>query len=268
MIAFPNAKINAGLLVTANRNDGYHDIETLMLPVNLCDVLEMVPSEKFDLKILGCSIDNDIYVNTCYKSFSLIQQDYNISPVKIILYKNIPTGAGLGGGSSDGTFTLKLLNQWFDLKISDIKLKYYADLIGSDCNFFLKNTPAFAKEKGDKLDPVSINLSNYYITIIKTEISVSTAWAYSQIVPKQPACNLKEIVYKYPPSEWKYYLHNDFEQVVFDKYPVLREIKQTFYKKGALYTSMTGSGAAIYGIAEKPISIDIPNAFYWSGKFL
>jgi 4-diphosphocytidyl-2-C-methyl-D-erythritol kinase len=268
MIAFPNAKINLGLYITAQRDDGYHNIETIMLPVNLCDVLELIPSPAFELVTSGIEIKDDIPSNICYKAFKLIQQDFNIPPVKIILQKNIPICAGMGGGSSDGTFTLRLLNDLFDLNINQSQLNHYAEILGSDCVFFVQNTPVFAKEKGNITEPVSLKLSTYYVTIIKTDIHISTAWAYAQVKPKTPEICLKDVIHKSPICEWKNFIFNDFEKPLFEKYSVLSEIKQELYSKGALYASMTGSGSAIYGISEKPLQVEFPNAFVWAGKFI
>lgn len=244
-----NAKINIGLSVIAKRKDGYHNIETIFYPVdNFSDLLVFEPSES-DFEFSVESVENlgDDNNNLCVKAFRLLQKDYHIGGVKIFLHKGIPSGAGLGGGSADAAFTLKSLNEIFKLNIPESKMEKYAIALGSDVPFFLHNRAMFASGRGEILNPIGLNLSNYHIEIVKPDVSVSTKEAYSGIVPQKPAFDLQNIM-DLPISEWKKHVFNDFEKNVFEKNPVLKEIKSDFYDRGALYASMSGSGSAIFGI--------------------
>jgi len=272
MVCFPNSKINLGLNVVEKRTDGYHNIETVFYPVQWCDVLEVVEdvrgktevgSQKSEVRsrkseneikfsASGWDIDGNAKNNLCVRAIQLVKKDFQITEVKMHLHKIIPMGAGLGGGSSDAAFTLKLLNDLFHLKLSNDDLKNYANQIGSDCSFFIDNTPAFASGRGEVLEKINLSLNGYSILIVKPDVHVSTADAYKMVMPQFPKQSLKEII-QLPITEWSRNLgmKNDFEIPVFEKYPVVREIKYNMYQQGAIYASMSGSGSAVYGIFEK-----------------
>jgi 4-diphosphocytidyl-2-C-methyl-D-erythritol kinase len=258
MISFPNAKINLGLNVTAKRPDGYHNIETVFYPVNLCDVLEIVPSQEGKTVFItsGIPVDGNPENNLVMKAFNLLKNDYDLPETAIYLRKNIPFGAGLGGGSSDAAFMLKLLNEFAGLGLSVWQLEEYAGRIGADCPFFIQNKPVFAEGTGTIFTPVNLSLQGYFLVLIKPDIFVSTKEAYSKIQPKQVDLPITEII-KRPLKEWKNQLMNDFEAGVFAQYPSIKNIKQELYNQGAIYASMSGSGSSVYGIFEKPEKLDV-----------
>ena len=271
MICFPNAKINIGLNVIEKRNDGFHNIESVFLPVKLCDVLEFIEIKKAKknssvLKISGIPIEGDNQNNLCMKAYNLLAKDFDLPKMKIHLHKIIPMQAGLGGGSADAAFLLKSINAKYNLGLTIKELKKYASAIGSDCSFFIENKAAFASGKGDILELVNLNLANKYITIIKPNINISTPEAYSGISPQKPKNSLKELI-QLPIKEWKHKIHNDFEDRIFAKFEYLKEIKTQLYNLGADYAAMSGSGSAIYGIFEKKTKIEklFDNCFIWQG---
>jgi 4-diphosphocytidyl-2-C-methyl-D-erythritol kinase len=275
MIDYPNCKINLGLRIAGKRDDGYHNIETIFYPVNLCDMLEILKAENNSFQTSGLQIDGNVEDNICVKALNLLSQKHHIPGVKVHLHKTIPTGAGLGGGSSDGAYTLKILNKMFSLNLSYETLKHYAGILGSDCSFFLKNKAVYAYEKGDKFEDIEIKLKNHYIIIVKPDIHVNTKKAYSDMGFKNYELRLnnsksiKETI-KLPINEWRNTLVNDFEEVIFKQHPTLLTIKENLYKMGAAYASMTGSGAAIYGIFKKDTDETIfkDYGFVWKGKLL
>lgn len=252
MKLYPNAKINIGLNITKKRPDGYHNIETVFYPLSLSDELTVelpdtddAPEYKFHLS--GIDIDVNPEKNLVIKAYRLLQQEYNLKPVDVILKKNIPFGAGLGGGSSDAAFMLKALNQLFKLNLSYNELERLAVRLGADCPVFIKNQAVFAEGIGDVFTPVNLSLKGYYIVLVKPDIFVPTPEAYASVVPKQPLNSLIENI-KMPVSEWKNFICNDFETPVFYKYPLIGKIKSQLYEQGALYASMSGSGSSVYGI--------------------
>ncbi len=247
MISFPNAKINIGLNVVSKRDDGYHNLETIFYPVKLADALELADSDEMQFSSSGIEIDGNPENNLVVKAYKLLQKDFELPPVKLHLHKIIPFGAGLGGGSADAAFTLKMLDKFFNLKIPSTKLKNYAAQIGADCPFFIENKPTFATGIGDQFQPVNLDLSEYKILIVKPNISVSTPDAYKNVIPAKPKFNLKDIE-TLPIEKWKDFIKNDFEKSVFEKYPAIETLKQTLYEMGAVYASMSGSGSAVYGI--------------------
>jgi 4-diphosphocytidyl-2-C-methyl-D-erythritol kinase len=266
MIFFSNAKINIGLNIINKRADGYHNIESIFYPVKWCDVIEILPAKRFELINYGNKINCNIETNLCYKAFKLIKEHYSIPDIKIILYKNIPTESGLGGGSSNASTVLKGLNKFFKLNITKKELLMFAQKIGSDCSFFIINKPSFIKGKGDILEPANINLSQYYCVIIKENVSISTKWAYS-LINEYEHQNIKAIIENYPVSEWKYHLKNDFEKYILKHFPILLEIKNWLYQNNALYASLTGSGSAIYGIFKDKPNLQLNKyQFFWTGK--
>ena len=261
MVTFPNAKINLGLNVVEKRTDGYHNIETLFVPLfDLYDVLEIVEADKTTLQILGIEIDSEPEDNLILKALRLLQKDFEIPELSCFLKKNIPTGAGLGGGSADATFMLKLLNEKFTLNITQKNLESYASKLGADCAFFTRNKPSFAQGTGNVLSDLNISLQSKYIVLAKPNIHVSTAEAYSKIVPKKWETPLKNVL-QLPILEWKNYLFNDFEKNVFALHPQLAEIKQQMYDFGATYASMSGSGATIFGIFDQKPNVNFEEMF-------
>jgi len=247
MIVFPNAKINIGLNVVSKRPDGYHNLETIFYPVKLTDALEMVSSDKLQISVSGISIEGNIADNLVIKAYRLLQSDFNLPPVHFHLHKVIPTGTGLGGGSSDAAFALRMLNESFQLDLSLEQLMKYATGLGADCAFFIRNKPAFAKGIGDQFEDIILDLAEYKILIAIPSFSVSTPVAYAGINPQIPEFNLKEIE-SIPVEKWKDLVMNDFEKSIFQKYPEIKRIKETMYQMDALFASMSGSGSAVFGI--------------------
>ena len=264
MICFPNAKINLGLNVTGVRNDGYHTIETIFYPIPLCDALEIVPSDTTKFTQTGLSLDSTPMENLVMKAHTAISKKYDIQPMDIYLKKAIPSKAGLGGGSSDAVFMLKFINKLCKLNIMDSELGEYALHLGSDCSFFLKNKPVIATGTGSEFTDIDISLKGYTIYVIKPQVSISTKEAYDAIKPKRSIFSLLELP-TIPISEWKNILVNDFEPYAFKKYPIIKEIKETLYRKGAEYASMTGSGSAVFGLFKNTISPQFNNCFVWKG---
>lgn len=257
MIAFPNAKINIGLNVVSRREDGFHNLETIFYPVKLADALEIVPSEKTELTNSGLIIDGLPENNLVLKAYQLLKNDFPISPVKFHIHKVIPFGAGLGGGSSDAAFALHMLNDCFKLGLTSRQLEDYASRLGSDCPFFIRNKPVFATGTGNEFHSIELDLSAYQIVVLKPHLSVNTAEAYKNIVPQKPEYSLKDLIQK-PVEKWKELIFNDFEKTVFQKYPEIQTLKEFLYSQGALYSSMSGSGSAVFGIFRHlPTNFDI-----------
>lgn len=251
MIVFPNAKINIGLNVIEKRIDGFHNIESIFYPVlDLYDVLEVVENDQLAFISTGIEIPGNIDSNLCVKAFHLLRQDFSIPYVKIHLHKVIPIGAGLGGGSSDAAFMLKVLNELFELNLTSNQLIDYARKLGSDCAFFISNKPVYAYHKGDEFEPINLDLSFYKIKIQYPKIHIGTAEAYSGIIPNSSELNLKELIGN-SIKDWRMVIKNDFEDSVFPQYPEIEKAKQQMYTDGAIFASMTGSGSAVYGIFNK-----------------
>ena len=246
MIVYPNAKINLGLNVLKKRADGYHEISSVFYPVKeLVDILEIIPDEDFYFSSSGIVIPGNS--NICAKAFDLLKADFGIGNVKIHLHKQIPIGAGLGGGSADGAFTLIALNELFELKLSNIELEKYALQLGADCSFFIENTPKYITGIGEKMTAVDLDLSAYELKFIFPELHISTTEAYGGVTPKSPETNLLDLISK-PIENWKTIVRNDFEILTFVKYPELAKMKEKLYTDGAIYASMTGSGSVLYGV--------------------
>lgn len=251
MISFPNAKINLGLRVTRKRDDGYHDLDTVFYPLPLRDVLEAVPSEDLQLISTGLTVESNPEQNLVWKAYQLLKGDYpELLSVHLYLHKIIPFGAGLGGGSSDAAFALRLLNDMVPLNLSEEQLLQYALKLGSDCPFFILNKPAYAVSRGEQLQPIPLDLRKYFFALIKPDLHISTARAFGRIQPHLPDVTTKEIVSR-PIQEWKKDLINDFEIPAFEEFPSLKKIKDELYQCGALYASMSGSGSSFFGIFEK-----------------
>jgi 4-diphosphocytidyl-2-C-methyl-D-erythritol kinase len=254
MVVFPNCKINLGLRILRKRSDGYHDIETIFYPLPLCDVLEITNySEKersatIPLAVTGIKLDGDGSNNLCIKAYKLLKKKFPGLPlVEINLHKEIPAGSGLGGGSADAAFTLKLLNKKFRLGLSDSQLMEFAFELGSDCPFFIINTPCYATGRGEVLEPFQMDLSAYTIMLVNPGIHINTGQAFLSVKPITPEKKLEEIV-RLPIERWKDELVNDFEQYIFQKHREIVDIKDRLYQAGALYASMSGSGSTVYGI--------------------
>ena len=252
MILFPNAKINLGLNILRKRNDAYHDIETVFYPIKIFDALEIISSDQnFQFTQSGLQVEDDKSNNLCLKAFELLKKDSpKIGSVKMHLHKNIPVGGGLGGGSSDAAFTLKLIDQKFSLGLTTEKLLAYALQLGSDCPFFIVNKPCSASSRGEFLETISLDLSAYKFVVVNPGVHVSTAWAFSHVIPTRPSKPVKEIILQ-PIESWKAELKNSFEQLVFKQYPEIKNIKEELNNAGAIYCSMSGSGSTVYGIFKK-----------------
>ena len=256
MITFPNAKINLGLNIVEKRPDGYHNLETIFYPIILQDALEVNKSthadERVHLSVSGNGIDGDPKDNLVVKAYNLIAEDHDLPPVDIHLFKHIPTGAGLGGGSSDCAFMIKLLNEKFALNMNVEQMEKYAAKLGADCAFFIQNQPVFATGIGNIWEPIEISLSGYHLVLVKPDIFVSTKEAYAKVRPSRPEVSLKDII-RQPIETWKDTMKNDFEDSVFFQYPEIAAIKDEMYDLGAVYAAMSGSGSAVYGLFKEPI---------------
>lgn len=273
MITFPNAKINLGLDVVSKRPDGYHNLETVFYPVPLEDILEIniaddADAPEYTFTMYNAVFEGDSSDNLVVKAYKALAADHRLPKVKISLYKNIPTGAGLGGGSADAAFALKMLNSIAKLGLSDGELEEYAARIGADCAFFIRNTPAYATGIGNILVPAECSLAGYCMVIVKPDIHISTKEAYSLVSPAEPATALTAIAAR-PVTEWKGAMKNDFEKSVFAKYPAMERIKEELYSMGAVYASMSGSGSAFFGIFNEEQSTEelkrrFPGMFCWS----
>ncbi len=254
MLTFPNAKINIGLNIIKKRQDGFHSIESVFYPVNLCDALEVIENteannkERIIFTSSGIKIPGNPNDNLCYKAYHLIAKDYQLPSVKVHLHKHIPIGAGLGGGSSDAAFFIRLLNDKFELGLAWGEMHQYARQLGSDCSFFVSNKPAFAEGKGDEFESIRLDLSNYHIALVYPNIHINTTKAYSGVIPKQAARSLENDIVNLPIEQWKEFIHNDFEDSIFPQFPEIKKIKEQLYSLGASYAAMSGSGSTIYGI--------------------
>lgn len=262
MLCFPNCKINLGLYITNKRPDGYHDLETVFYPVPLKDALEIVPAQEIKLHLSGKAVAGNDQDNLIWKAYQLLKQDHpQIPAFDIYLNKAIPMGAGMGGGSADGAFMLKLVNDFCQLGPSNEQLAAYALQLGSDCPFFIYNTPQFAQGRGEQMQPINVDLSAYSIQLICPQVHISTGKAFSLLTPKPAPFDLRKLS-ELPVSEWKNNIANDFESPIFKEHPVLADIKQQLYAQGAIYASMSGSGSTIYGIFEKgkkaEVTVDAP----------
>ena len=270
MIVFPNCKINLGLNILKKREDGFHELETIFYPIPIHDILEIVLLKKLrgqpgiPFSVSGLEIDSIKNSNLCIKALKLLKKKIPQMPsVQLHLHKVIPAGSGLGGGSSDAAFTLKVLNEICGLNLSKEQLLIYAAQLGSDCPFFMTNKPCFSKGRGELLEEINLDLSPYKIVLVKPDISISTRVAFTGIEPATPEISIKEIIKK-PISAWKAQLKNDFEKTVFLQYPGIEKIKNDMYSAGAVYSSLSGSGSTVYGIFSKERSIDLsfPSTYF------
>ena len=250
MVIFPKSKINLGLRITGKREDGYHNIETILYPVGLCDALEIVLNfggNEDHLTVTGINSPDLVKDNLVITAVRKLRELFDLPALKIHLHKMIPSGAGLGGGSSDAANTIRLINRFFDLSMDSSEMREIALTIGSDCPFFIDSTPAFATGRGEKLETVEVSLDKMHIVLLNRGISVSTREAYSSCVPGIPAVKLTDAVRR-PICEWKETLINDFEKTVFSRYPDIKSLRDGLNETGALFSSMSGSGSTVYGI--------------------
>jgi 4-diphosphocytidyl-2-C-methyl-D-erythritol kinase len=273
VIGFPNCKINLGLYILDKRTDGFHNLETVFYPIKLMDGLEIIqqdnPSEKgIEFTHSGLVIDAKTEDNICIKAYHLLKKDFPQLPgIKMHLHKAIPAGAGLGGGSADGAFTLLLINQKFKLGLTEKQLIDYALQLGSDCPFFIYNKPCFATARGEKLEKITLDLSAYKIVLVNPKIHVNTGWAFSQIHPSHLRPSLKDAISR-PVVEWRENLQNDFEALVFSHFPEIKLIKEQLYEQGAIYASMSGSGSTVYGLFEYEVEPQLQFPSHYFMKFL
>lgn len=245
--------------MVSRRSDGYHNLETVFYPINLCDALEFVPAAKTSLNVAGLPVAGDIEQNLVVRAFRLLQCDFQLPELEIALLKNIPMGAGLGGGSADAAFMLKLLNKHFRLNLSAEQLETYAAKLGADCPFFIRNKPIFAAGIGNDFTTLEVSLKGYYLVLVKPEVHVSTAEAYAHVACQRWDVPLMEVM-AMPIEKWRYYLVNDFEISVFEAHPELAAIKQQLYDAGAVYAAMSGSGSTLYGIFNTKPEINFPDS--------
>ncbi|NNF01668.1 MAG: 4-(cytidine 5'-diphospho)-2-C-methyl-D-erythritol kinase [Bacteroidia bacterium] len=269
MICFPNAKVNFGLYVSGKRADGFHDIASIFIPVDLRDALEFIESKEDIFNSTGNSLEIAGKENLCVKALELIRSKYKVPAVHIHLHKNIPDKAGLGGGSADASFMLRSLNEQFNLDIAQNELLRLSSILGSDCPFFIDNRAALVTGRGEKIRSLEIDLSDYYIVIVKPSESMSTVNAFANISIDQYVPDLQTIINS-DANIWKDEVKNVFEENVFQTFPILQKIKNTLYQKGATYSSMTGSGTAIYALfKQRPVLKDeFSNCFKWIGRCL
>lgn len=255
MLLLPNCKINIGLNIVSKRSDGYHNLETVFFPIPLRDNLEFKEIENEDVPYRlvsgGVPIEGKPEDNLIVKVYLDMKAEFNLPALELSLYKNIPMGAGLGGGSSDAAAMMKGLNEAYNLQLSAEDMEKRLAKFGADCPFFVRNKPAYATGIGDELTNCNVSLKDKFIVLVKPDVFVSTKEAYAHVTPKLPAIPLAEAI-KLPIETWKEQIVNDFEQSVFPFHPELPVIKQTLYDMGAVYASMSGSGSTMYGIFNRP----------------
>lgn len=256
--------------ICAKRPDGFHNIETVFYPVNLCDSLEITPSDngQDQLHVHGLKWEEPMENNLVFKALQLLRKDYDIPAVRIDLLKNIPTGAGLGGGSADAAYMLKLVNTTYDLGLNESQLEAYARQLGSDCAFFVRNKPVYADEKGDRFFSFDYSLENFHLLIVKPNVHVSTTDAYGGVKPMQPSQDIREVLQQ-DMANWKHTLVNDFEKGIFKKFPVIQQVKEKLYSAGANYACMSGSGASVFGLfKDEPLltASDFPDCFFFTTR--
>ena len=275
MITFPVAKINLGLNVVEKRADGYHNLQTVFYPMPIMDALEIVPmSDGFpsdvdcDLKVTNITIEGDEQRNLVVRAYQLLKADFPDMPrVHAHLWKGIPTQAGMGGGSSDCGYMIRLLNETFDMGLSSEQMQQYAARLGADCAFFIESRACYAEGIGELLQPIDLDLSGWHIGVVRPDIPVPTKEAFSRIHPHYPALNCRDVV-KQPVETWRDRLTNDFEESVFALHPEIGAVKEQLYKMGATYAAMSGSGSALFGLfKDEPDALrqTFPDMFTFSG---
>jgi 4-diphosphocytidyl-2-C-methyl-D-erythritol kinase len=268
MLSFPNCKINLGLYITGKREDGFHNLETVFYPVPVKDALEIVQTSEASIPVQfsnsGLIAETNTENNICVKAYQLLKKDFPQLPsVKMHLHKTIPIGAGLGGGSADASFTLKLLNNKFRLGITDSRLLQYALQLGSDCPFFIFNKPCIATGRGEILEAVDLDLSAYQLLVVNPGIHINTSQAFTQLDKFSAKNNLKKIV-EQPIEIWKQHLENDFEKSMFKQHPEIEIVKVHIYNQGAIYASMSGSGSSVFGLFKKNQTFENPFPSHYS----
>ena len=271
MICFPNAKINLGLHITGKRPDGYHTIESIFYPIPLKDALEVVISDKITFTQTGIPLETTPKENLVMKAYGLMAKKYKIPTLDIFLKKAIPSGAGLGGGSSDAAFMLKMLCELCKLPVSEANLTQMSGMLGADCPFFIRNMPVIVNGIGDIFQSSDLSLKGYLLCIVKPPFSIATKEAYAMVKPQKPEFSLDGLS-ALPMHEWKHVLKNDFEPSIFKKYLFIEKIKEELYSLGAIYASMSGSGSAVFGLFNpadsrlfNPISPVFHDCFVWKG---
>jgi 4-diphosphocytidyl-2-C-methyl-D-erythritol kinase len=265
MVGFSNAKINIGLNILDKRSDGYHNISSVFYPVSWCDIIEVLPAPHFELNITGLSVPGDLDHNLIARAWKMLK--CRNKAVSVHLHKILPMGAGIGGGSSNGAFALKLINEVLNLGLTTEELQEMASALGSDCPFFIENKPVLCLDRGTRFEPCPLSLNGKYIAMVYPGIHISTAEAYSGVLPHHPALPLEKLLLQ-PMSTWEGAVKNDFEKHILERYPTLTEVKQLLYQAGAVYASMTGSGSTVYGIFDEPTALThlFPNYTLWEGK--
>ena len=272
MVSFPNAKINLGLNIIEKRSDGYHDIESVFYPVAWCDALEIVKADSLSFNSSGLEIPGNQENNLILKAFRILENEGFITgkSVNIHLHKVLPMGAGIGGGSADGAFALRMLNELFELNLTITQLEKFAEHLGSDCPFFIENKPKFCFGKGTEFEEINLSLKGKQIILVNPQIHISTAEAYAGVKPSMPDVAIKEIIAS-PLNDWPNVLKNDFEKKIIENHPKIGEVKDKLYQLGAKYASMTGSGSTVFGIFDKSID-NLEMEFYsglcWQGACL
>lgn len=269
MISFPNAKINLGLNIVSKREDGYHNLETIFYPIPIHDALEIIEAKNSPHDTLieaGNKVETHADDNLVMKALRAMRSKYDFPKLDVHLLKKIPFGAGLGGGSADAAFMLRLINDKFGLGASDKELADIAVKLGADCPIFIYNRPMYAEGIGEELEEIDLSLKGYYLVLVKPDVFVSTKDAFSKIKPATPQMNLRTVA-KLPIGEWKNHMINDFETSIFSLYPQVGEIKEELYKQGALYASMSGSGSSVFGIFDNEVDLhsEFESHFYWGG---
>lgn len=274
MYSLPNAKINIGLNIVGRRPNGYHNLQTVFYPIPLTDSLEIEKADRidapYDFTMSGIKIDGDVKNNLIVKVFMSLRDEFDLPPTSINLGKHIPMGAGLGGGSADAAFMMKMLNEYYNLNLSTEEMERRMSKFGADCPFFIRNKQVYAEGIGDEFSPINLSLEGKYIVLVKPDIHVSTVEAYSMVKPEMPDVDLKTIIETIPLQDWRKIVKNDFEKSVFAIYPTIGAIKETLYDMGAVYASMSGSGSAVYGIFDRPIDnakAIFPDCFTMANQF-
>ncbi|MBD3748478.1 MAG: 4-(cytidine 5'-diphospho)-2-C-methyl-D-erythritol kinase [Sphingobacteriales bacterium] len=254
MITFPNAKINLGLNITSRRSDGYHNLETIFYPVQIKDALEVIESAEMSFETSGIEIPGHANENLCLQAYELMRKDFDLPNIAIHLYKQIPIGAGLGGGSADAAFFIKLINEKFQLSLDVETMQNYCRILGADCAFFIENKPVFAFEKGDVFEEINLDLTEYYLVLIMPPVHVSTGEAYRGVKPQQAKQSLKTLI-QLPVEAWQGKITNDFEEHILRNHPQIRGVKSALLEAGALFALMSGSGASVYGIFRENVDL-------------
>lgn len=272
MVVFPNSKINIGLNILDKRPDGFHNLETVFVPIQLKDSLEIIRAKEntgVTFSQSGFAVDGNADDNLCVKAYHLLKKDFPQLPsIQMHLHKTVPMGAGLGGGSADAAFTLQMLNDKFHLGLSTNQLIQYSLSLGSDCPFFIINKPCFASGRGEILTPLELSLKGYHLVLINPGIHVNTGWAFARLkTGNRVSKKLSEHITA-PVADWRNLIGNDFEEPVFTAHPSLKEIKENLYNKGALYAAMSGSGSSIFGLFTSPADINFNLPSHWLVKHI